>query len=258
MTHRFKIDNDYLTELTHFDAVSGNKNTYLCDFDIKCDENGGIWFAVFKNSEGVYVTPIENGKCTIPYEILEKENVAYLGCYAECDGEKRISTNWVLINIGNGAYSDGTAPTPPEEELWERLLKNSVPVISENGNWFIYDMAEETYVDTGFTAKGDKVDKGDKGDTGEQGPKGDKGDKGDTGASGYTPQKGIDYFTEADLAEFTEPLDMAKRINMYGKDVTPTTENLSFDYYTSTDAYLVQVSAANKTVISGDIVIPYE
>jgi hypothetical protein len=40
-----------------------------------------------------------------------------------------------------------------------------------------------------------KWTKGDKGDTGEQGPKGDKGDKGDT------PVKGVDYFTDAEIAE---------------------------------------------------------
>jgi len=40
--------------------------------------------------------------------------------------------------------------------------------------------------------------KGDKGDTGE---KGDKGDKGNTGADGYTPQRGVDYWTEEDKAE---------------------------------------------------------
>lgn len=40
-----------------------------------------------------------------------------------------------------------------------------------------------------------KWTKGDKGDKGEQGPKGDKGDKGDT------PVKGVDYFTEAEIAE---------------------------------------------------------
>ena len=71
-------------------------------------------------------------------------------------------------------------------------------------------------------AKGDKGDKGDTGDTGPQGPKGeqglpgadgakgDKGDKGDTGATGakgadgaagYTPVKGVDYFTDADKSE---------------------------------------------------------
>ena len=59
--------------------------------------------------------------------------------------------------------------------------------------------------DTGAT--GPKGDKGDKGDTGPQGPKGDKGDTGpqgipgNSGADGYTPQKGVDYWTEADRTQ---------------------------------------------------------
>lgn len=55
--------------------------------------------------------------------------------------------------------------------------------------------------------------KGDKGDTGEQGPQGPagatgaKGDKGadgkdgENGADGYTPRRGVDYWTEADILE---------------------------------------------------------
>lgn len=240
MTYKFRIDNDYLTDITHFDGVSGNKNTYLCEFDITCGESGSIWFAVFKNSDGAYVTPIVSGKCLVPYEILEKENTAFLGCYAECDGEKRISTNWIPINIGNGAYSEGTAPTPPEESLWETLLKNSVPVIGENGNWFTYDMAEESYVDTGFASKG---------------LKGDKGDKGDTGEAGHTPQKGVDYLTDSDISEICGK--EAELYAMYGKIVTPTTNKLSFAYEPSRDAYYAYVKATNRD-ISGDIVIPYE
>lgn len=45
---------------------------------------------------------------------------------------------------------------------------------------------------------GAKGDKGDKGDTGDSGAKGDKGDKGDT------PVKGVDYFTDDDIAEIVD------------------------------------------------------
>lgn len=51
-------------------------------------------------------------------------------------------------------------------------------------------------------ADGAKGDKGEKGDTGAQGLKGDKGDKGD---DGYTPQKGVDYFTDEDIAGLNIP-----------------------------------------------------
>lgn len=67
--------------------------------------------------------------------------------------------------------------------------------------------------------QGEQGPKGDTGATGSQGPKGDKGDKGDTGATGatgatgsagkngadgYTPVRGVDYFTEADKVEIVQ------------------------------------------------------
>lgn len=50
---------------------------------------------------------------------------------------------------------------------------------------------------------------GEKGDTGPQGPQGEKGEKGDTGASGYTPVRGTDYWTDADIAEIKAYVDDA-------------------------------------------------
>lgn len=62
--------------------------------------------------------------------------------------------------------------------------------------------------------KGDKGDKGDafvyenftptqleglKGPKGEKGDKGDKGDAGNPGSNGYTPVRGTDYWTAADI-----------------------------------------------------------
>lgn len=72
--------------------------------------------------------------------------------------------------------------------------------------------------------KGEKGDKGDKGNTGDkgdtglqgiqgvQGEKGEKGDKGDTGQDGYTPQRGVDYWTNTDKTEIvTSVLDALPR-----------------------------------------------
>lgn len=53
---------------------------------------------------------------------------------------------------------------------------------------------------------GEQGPKGDKGDTGEQGPQGIQGPQGPAGADGYTPVKGTDYFTEADIAAIKEGL----------------------------------------------------
>lgn len=57
--------------------------------------------------------------------------------------------------------------------------------------------------------------KGDTGETGPQGPQGNQGEqgiqgpKGDTGKDGYSPVKGVDYWTEADKAEIKAYVDEA-------------------------------------------------
>lgn len=104
------------------------------------------------------------------------------------------------------------------------------------------DYATKSYVDNAIDVieltpgpKGDKGDTGDtgpKGDTGAQGPKGDKGDKGDTGSTGaqgpkgdtgatgpagYSPVKGVDYWTTADkqqmVADVLAALPDAAEVN---------------------------------------------
>lgn len=50
------------------------------------------------------------------------------------------------------------------------------------------------------------IPKGDKGDTGPQGPQGEQGPK---GADGYTPVRGTDYWTSADIAEIQSYINSA-------------------------------------------------
>lgn len=83
--------------------------------------------------------------------------------------------------------------------------------------------------DTGAT--GAKGDKGDTGAQGIQGAKGDKGDKGDAGAAGangkdgtngkdgYTPVKGVDYYTATDKAEFQTYLR-----TLFGENIVSLTQ----------------------------------
>ena len=70
--------------------------------------------------------------------------------------------------------------------------------------------------------KGDAGIQGPQGPQGIQGPagptgaKGDKGDKGDTGSPGYTPQKGVDYFTQEDIASLNIPTKTSDLTNDSG------------------------------------------
>ncbi len=80
--------------------------------------------------------------------------------------------------------------------------------------------------------KGEKGDKGDQGPQGEQGPQGllgpqgvagpqgpqgetgDKGDQGEPGADGYTPVKGVDYWTPEDKQEILDELNGTLSISL--------------------------------------------
>lgn len=50
-------------------------------------------------------------------------------------------------------------------------------------------------------------EKGEKGEPGANGAPGAKGDKGEKGADGYTPKRGTDYWTAADIAEIKDYID---------------------------------------------------
>ena len=78
------------------------------------------------------------------------------------------------------------------------------PYIGDNGNWYEWNDIQQGYVDTGVKAKGQKGDKGEQGiqgEKGEQGIQGVQGVQGEKGADGYTPQKGVDYWTDSDKEE---------------------------------------------------------
>lgn len=77
--------------------------------------------------------------------------------------------------------------------------------------------------------KGDKGDKGEQGIQGIQGEKGEKGDPGErgatgatgaTGADGYSPVKGVDYFTDTDKAAMVQ--DVLAALPYYDGSVTIT------------------------------------
>lgn len=90
----------------------------------------------------------------------------------------------------------------------------------QDGTWWVWDAAEEDFVDTGTIASGVYVGSGDMPDgcvvqidpdgdvigeddivTGPQGEPGPPGPAGKNGADGKTPVKGVDYYTPADKQE---------------------------------------------------------
>lgn len=164
----------------------------------------------------------------IPWECLTAGQMLEIGLDGwDEDGSLRIPTNWAKCEIvrQSVADADGDAaqnPTPPEASgMPGEDGGYYTPSVDSDGNLTWTASREDMPAAAGANIKGPKGDtgaqgpqgtQGPKGDTGDQGPqgdtgaKGDKGDKGDTGAAGYTPVRGVDYWTEADKQEIIDSI----------------------------------------------------
>lgn len=160
MQYDFNVINDKLVCTKRDTPLTGNVNTYRCVFQIESDIEDLYWFCVFEREGNAYVQPILDGECFIPREVLIREGGIKIGCYGtnlKQGDYKRVSTNWVYFNSLEGAYTDAAVPDVPEPDFWEELVSKSVPMIGENGNWFIYDMSQGKYVDTGVNPQGEAL-----------------------------------------------------------------------------------------------------
>lgn len=173
MEFGFKIKNDLMVPAETVRMITGNVNSYTCRFEFEDAPEGFLWICVFRQGDAAYQQVIKDGACIVPKEVLEKAEPVYVGCYATKDsgGFARISTNWIPIALSEGAYSDASAPEIPAPDVWEDLVFRKLPYIGENGNWFVYYPDIEGYADSNVLAKG------------------------------YTPKKGVDYWTDSEVAE---------------------------------------------------------
>lgn len=169
--------------------VAGAMGVHFAEFDF--DDSWNEYTtkkAVFKNGDTTVETLIVNGMCEVPWEVLTESGTLLVGVYGE-NSDMRRPTLWASPKTVNEGAAEGTEAREPTPDTWQQLLgsiEHFIPHISADGIWCVGDMY------TGVPA------------TGMQGEKGDKGNKGDTGANGkdgYTPKRGIDYYTDADKSE---------------------------------------------------------
>lgn len=100
---------------------------------------------------------------------------------------------WLEISSGGGGGQSAGFGTPTAEAT--SLPEGSSPTVSVSASG---DDTEKVFSFTFGIPKGDKGEQGIQGPQGIQGVQGIQGDKGD---KGDTPQKGVDYYTEADKTE---------------------------------------------------------
>lgn len=174
---------------------------------------------------------------TAPWEVMAQSGCELqIGVYGENeDGTLVIPTVWVTAGtIQPGADPAGDLAGEPAMKIWDLALEGvrQAREIAQS----VRDDADRGLFrgekgDTGSQGprgqqglQGPAGPQGEKGDTGSQGPQGKqglqgprgyqgpRGEKGATGepgkegAAGYTPQRGVDYWTQADETELVEKI----------------------------------------------------
>lgn len=100
---------------------------------------------------------------------------------------------------GGGVGSDGGYYTPSVEQTSETTMQVSFTPSKDN-----MDPVEPVKVNLPKGPKGDTGDVGPQGPKGDTGPQGPAGETGAQGPAGKTPEKGVDYYTEADKQEMVQ------------------------------------------------------
>jgi len=145
-----------------------------------------------------FIIPIRSRPKPDDYVYTETEVLGYESL------EKRIS------ELEDGAVSDEAIAEAVTEYLAEHPIEEIQGPKGEKGEDGVsvthqWNGTVLTVTSASGTSSADL--KGEKGDTGAQGPRGEKGEtgpQGPAGVDGYTPEKGKDYFTEAEIAEIAE------------------------------------------------------
>ena len=169
-------------ELLTSGAVAMNE----CRFTFNKDWDNLIKTAVFKTDLVTISVLLDDNKCqcTIPWEVLETPNeLLSVGVYGtDVDGKIVLPTVWTLLGTvldGANLGKEGTeCPTP---NVYQQIL-----TVCEQTKQIAQSVRDDA-------------------DAGEfDGEKGKQGEKGDPG---YTPKKGIDYYTPTEKDEFIKEIE---------------------------------------------------
>lgn len=167
------VNNNTISDSVRFEKIR---------FNFPDGWNGYTKKAVFKNGEtavNVFLNADETmctdkDECLIPREVIKSPQftVSVFGVL----GDSRATSAQAVIKVTESGYTKGDFPAEPTPTEYEQLvnLANETKQIAQ--------------------AVRDDADNG-----------AFKGEKGDKGADGYTPQKGVDYFTDEDIAGLNIP-----------------------------------------------------
>ncbi len=184
-------------------VTSGSLGTVRVQFEFDAEWQGLAKTAVFCTSRGNVLCVLERGGCELPGEVLSLAGDVKVGVFGT-DGTRTLTSLMCKVKISHGTPTDAERAQNYAVGIYEQLSAKierieNMSVTVERGEEAAAQISNEGGVVTLHLT----LPKGDKGD------KGDAGDKGESGADGYTPVRGKDYWTDADIAQIKAYVDGA-------------------------------------------------
>lgn len=123
MKYKFLIDGTNLSCVGCESIPSGNAGVLECEFDFIDDCGLKHWYCSFRKSGKVKNVEIEAGRCSFSDDMLTGEGKLFIGVFGSnmknSIGFKRISTNFVQIDVERGAFQEAVGKVHPT--LWEQM-----------------------------------------------------------------------------------------------------------------------------------------
>ena len=215
-------------------------NIHKIQFDFSSEYTDDlVKVALFSIDNHTYKKIISNNECDIPPEVLTQRGYSILGVYAYKTEQDtlvlRYSPSPTKISVYDGSYkadAENSEPiTPSEIEQYQQILQNSLQQFQNQYNALV----EETEGD--IQAIEDELQR--------------KVDEGYfDGEDGYTPVRGVDYWTEEDKQEVEEEAtqqiegkieeyneNAAEKLNQYNQNSVQKTNDYNTNAEQKMSAY---------------------
>ena len=113
---KFKVQNQTLTRTDSFEPVADSRNYLTAEFEFSDEWKDNIT-AVFTHDGNGYQLRLENGKCTVPWEVIKAPK---FGVSLFCGD--LITTNETYVPVKKSGMLEGEAPGTPTPTLWQKYI----------------------------------------------------------------------------------------------------------------------------------------
>lgn len=228
MELQLKVDKQSIYRKDSNRVVADSKNYVTAHFEFS-EEWTSPKTALFANDEKVYSVILdENDSCTVPWEVIKP-----YGFWISVFCGDLITANKAEVRVEESGYREGETPQSPSPTVYDQLLNTALN-------------AEELAQSVRDDADAGKFD----------------GQQGEPGTDGYTPQRGVDYWTEGDKQEIVNDVVSAvDESEKYAEQATTLSGYGITDAYTKTeidskigsiDVALDQIIALQNAYIGGE------